>query len=186
MSVLLFRLGFSSASQGTVRALATSALRLPSQSCWGTSKRTSAPLLPEGMDPRERHHCGPNHYVGKTPLEIVERFKDSSTFPWYQLPEKLRNRRFEELWQLAHRCGHKSALQAVQLLTDASHDRGAARKVQSAAAAPSMTGAAGTPEAEADLEPQRLTRSAKRALNSGTPAVPAFGKGPRATVDTEQ
>lgn len=94
-------------------------------SCWGTGRRTYAPLLPEGHDSRERHHCGPGKYIGMTPLDIVAKFKDSSTFPWYRLPEALRRRRFEELWQLAHRAGHRQALETVRLLTDAAFDRGA-------------------------------------------------------------
>eukprot|EP00933_Yihiella_yeosuensis_P057812 TRINITY_DN5789_c0_g2_i3.p1 TRINITY_DN5789_c0_g2~~TRINITY_DN5789_c0_g2_i3.p1 ORF type:complete len:214 (+),score=38.57 TRINITY_DN5789_c0_g2_i3:75-644(+) len=162
------------------RLLVTSALRLPSQSCWGTSRRTSAPLLPEGMDPRERHHCGPNKYIGKTPVQIVERFKEKSTFPWYRLPENLRNRRFEELWQLAQKTGNKAALQAVRLLTDASHDRGAHHTAQAAQPA---TGGAALPAEEDGA--QRLNRSSQRALQSGTAAVPAAGKGPRTIPSAE-
>merc|ERR1719411_178000 len=90
-----------------IRALNASALRLPSQPIWGTSRRTHAPLLPQGHDPRERHHCGPSKYIGKTPLQIVEKFKDGRTFPWYLMAEPLRGRRFEELYQLAHRTGHR-------------------------------------------------------------------------------
>merc|ERR1719446_221826 len=81
-------------------------------SCWGTSRRTSAPLLPEGLDPRERHHCGPAKYLGKTPMEIVTKYKDVDVFPWYRLPVALRGRRFEELWQLAYKVGHRQALEA--------------------------------------------------------------------------
>merc|ERR1740130_273840 len=109
------------------RCLVTSSLRFPSMSCWGTSRRTSAPLLPQGMDPRERHHCGPAQYIGKTPVEIVARFKDSVTFPWYRVPETLRNRRFEELWQLAHKMKNKAALGAVGILTDKAFDIDAKR-----------------------------------------------------------
>merc|ERR1719272_909740 len=85
------------------RSLATSNFRLPSMSCWGSSKRTSAPLMPAGMDPRERHHTGPIAYMGKTPVEIIAKFKDAETFPWYRLPTNLRTKRFEMLWQMAHR-----------------------------------------------------------------------------------
>ena len=56
-----------------------------------------------GIDPRGRHHCGPKHFIGKTPEQIVEKFKalaeletdqhrlgkalalfceDPATFPW--------------------------------------------------------------------------------------------------------
>merc|ERR1711924_516116 len=111
------------------RYLSTSSMRLRgtgmAKGCWGTSWRTSAPLLPQGLDPRERHHCGPSQYIGKTPVQIVARFKDQAIFPWYRLPESLRERRFEELWQLAHRVRHKAALEAVRLLTDESFDRAA-------------------------------------------------------------
>ena len=30
-----------------------------------------------GVDPRGRHHCGPKQYIGKTPEQIVEQFKDA-------------------------------------------------------------------------------------------------------------
>eukprot|EP00434_Breviolum_minutum_P039660 symbB.v1.2.035226.t1/scaffold4694.1/size36271/6 len=84
-------------------------------------------------------------------------FQDPATFPWYKVPEPLRQRRFEELWQLAHRCGYSDAMQAVKLLTE-----------QTTAAA-----------ADAPGERQRLNRSQLRALKSGTSAVPVYGKGPR-------
>ncbi|CAE7036999.1 hypothetical protein AK812_SmicGene28623 [Symbiodinium microadriaticum] len=152
-----------------VRGLFTSSPCYRSRSCWGNGKRRAIrPLLPEGVDPRGRHHCGPKQYIGKTPEQIVEQFKDPATFPWYQVPEPLRQRRFEVLWQMAHRCGYRSALEAVKLLTNPAHD--------------------GRPEAPVEGEPgrpQRLQRSQLRALRSGTPAVPAYGKGPRAAPDTE-
>ncbi|CAK8995369.1 unnamed protein product [Durusdinium trenchii] len=142
------------------RGVFTSAARWKSRSIWGSSRRAVVPLLPEGMDPRGRHHCGPHTFHGKTPVQIVERFKDPSSFPWYKVPEALRQRRFEELWQLAHRCGHKSAKQAVKLLTE-------------------------TPEVEQGgfERVQRLNRSQNRALRSGTPAAPVYGKGPRSIHD---
>ncbi|CAJ1335754.1 unnamed protein product [Effrenium voratum] len=149
---------------GHVRSLFTSAVRWRSRSwgVFGTSRRAVVPLLPEGMDPRGRHHCGPQQFIGKTPEQIVERFKDPATFPWYRVPEALRRRRFEELWQLAHRCGYKSALQAVQTITDAPGP-------QQANAAEGVK--------------QRMGRSRLRALRSGVPAAPAYGKGPRSTLD---
>mmetsp|Transcript_43906 Transcript_43906/g.82021 ORF Transcript_43906/g.82021 Transcript_43906/m.82021 type:complete len:168 (+) Transcript_43906:58-561(+) len=152
-----------------VRGLFTSEPCFKSRSCWGNVRRAIVPLLPEGLDPRGRHHCGPKQFIGKTPEQIVERFKDPTTFPWYRIPETLRQRRFEELWQLAHRCGYRTALQTVQLLTDPAHD---GRREAAAAVA-------GTER------PQRLNRSQLRALRSGTPAIPAYGKGPRATPETE-
>ena len=106
-----------------VRSIAASALRLPSMSCWGTGRRTGAPLLPQGHDVRERHHCGPVLYIGKTPVEIVSKFKDEANFPWYMIPMRLRNQRFEQLWQLAHKIGRRDALGAVRVLTDPVHDR---------------------------------------------------------------
>ena len=67
------------------------------------------------------------------------------------MPEALRQRRFEELWQLAHRCGYKDAKQTVQLLTEP-------RALEVTA-----------------VGQQRLSRSQQRALRSGLPAVPAYG-----------
>uniref|UniRef100_A0A7R9ZWL1 Uncharacterized protein n=1 Tax=Pyrodinium bahamense TaxID=73915 RepID=A0A7R9ZWL1_9DINO len=138
------------------REIACSVPRFPSMSCWGTSRRTSAPLLPEGHDYRERHHCGPKLYIGKTPEDIVARFKNQATFPWYLLPLNVRTTRFEVLWQQAHKANNREALKAVQVLMDAAHDRGAA---EAAAAAPGATGAA-----------TRMSRSQKRALRSGVAA----------------
>eukprot|EP00747_Dinoflagellata_sp_TGD_P167749 gnl/TRDRNA2_/TRDRNA2_192777_c0_seq1.p1 gnl/TRDRNA2_/TRDRNA2_192777_c0~~gnl/TRDRNA2_/TRDRNA2_192777_c0_seq1.p1 ORF type:complete len:170 (+),score=18.41 gnl/TRDRNA2_/TRDRNA2_192777_c0_seq1:38-511(+) len=107
------------------RPLTSSAPLLRSMSCWGTSRpgSTSVPLLPPGHDYRERHHCGPPAYIGKTPVQIVMAFKDTATFPWYRLPEALRLRRFEELYQLAHRTRNRVALEAVRLLMDPAFDR---------------------------------------------------------------
>merc|ERR1719386_129097 len=109
------------------RLLATSAPCLPSMSCWGTSRRTTAPLLPQGEDPRERHQCAPSKYIGRTPTEIVARFKDQTTFPWYRLSVPLRKRRFEEIWQLAKLTKNKAAVQAVDLLMDGAFDAKAER-----------------------------------------------------------
>mmetsp|Transcript_36394 Transcript_36394/g.66671 ORF Transcript_36394/g.66671 Transcript_36394/m.66671 type:complete len:144 (-) Transcript_36394:53-484(-) len=107
------------------RYLSLSATRLGSRrksmSCWGTSRQNVPPLLPEGMDPRGRHHCGPSKYIGKTPSEIVSLFKVPS-FPFYRLPDSVRAQRFEVLWQLAHKTGNKVALQAVRLLTEEAYD----------------------------------------------------------------
>eukprot|EP00403_Amphidinium_massartii_P036086 CAMPEP_0178440704 /NCGR_PEP_ID=MMETSP0689_2-20121128/36945_1 /TAXON_ID=160604 /ORGANISM="Amphidinium massartii, Strain CS-259" /LENGTH=107 /DNA_ID=CAMNT_0020063545 /DNA_START=56 /DNA_END=379 /DNA_ORIENTATION=+ len=89
---------------------------------WGTSRQNVPPLLPQGLDPRGRHHCGPSQYIGKTPSEIVSLFK-VPTFPSYRLPDDVRGQRFEVLWQLAHKTGNKVALQAVRLLTDKAYDR---------------------------------------------------------------
>ena len=68
------------------------------RSCWGSTRRAYVPLLPEGieswlqavlyffspfwtsflagMDPRGRHNCGPHQFHGKTPIQIVQKFKD--------------------------------------------------------------------------------------------------------------
>mmetsp|Transcript_78372 Transcript_78372/g.199217 ORF Transcript_78372/g.199217 Transcript_78372/m.199217 type:complete len:191 (+) Transcript_78372:76-648(+) len=138
---------------GLRRSLVTSALRLPPNFAYffmGTSRPNKPPLLPEGMDPRERHHCGEKKYIGKTPREIVARFKNEATFPWYLVPESHRDKRFEELYQMAKQANHKDAVKTVGVLTNAAHDRG---KLQI------KTG-----------QPQRLGRSAKRALQSGVEA----------------
>merc|ERR1712048_216734 len=47
----------------------------------------------------------PSAYIGKTPIEIVVRFKDPATFPWHKLPEAVCGRPFEELWWLARHSG---------------------------------------------------------------------------------
>lgn len=127
---------------------------------FGVTKRCPDRLA-RGLDPRGRHHCGPAKFIGKTPQQIVEGFKDPQSFPWYKVPEALRQRRFEELWQLAHRCGYKDAKQTVQLLTEArTTEPGGGGK-------------------------QRLSRSQQRALRSGLPAVPAYGNSPRSVAEAE-
>merc|ERR1719231_1011288 len=90
--------------------------------CFGTSRMTSAPLLPQGEDPRERHHCGPPQYIGKTPVDIVAQFKDEATFPWYRMHPSMRTRRFEEIYQQAQRTRNRRAVETVQLLTDKNFD----------------------------------------------------------------
>eukprot|EP00435_Cladocopium_sp_Y103_P058915 s130_g20.t2 len=162
-----------------LRGIFTSVARWKSRSCWGAVKRAYVPILPEGIDPRGRHHCGPHQFHGKTPIQIVQRFKaerspggkvdgeDPTTFPWYKVPEGLRDRRFEELWQLAHRCGYSDAMKAVRLLTED---------------APAATTAIPV-DTLPPRERQRLNRSQLRALRSGNPAVPVHGKGPRTIFD---
>ncbi|CAK0833783.1 unnamed protein product, partial [Prorocentrum cordatum] len=117
-----------------------------------------------------------------TPAQIVARFKDEANFPWYVFPQQLRTRRFEELWQLAHRTQNRAALSAVRLLTDAAHDRGRA-----SASARGQPGAAGVQVASGDAPgpaaapaPHLSSRSAKRAMRSGLEPGSAHGKGPRA------
>eukprot|EP00746_Dinoflagellata_sp_MGD_P022741 gnl/MRDRNA2_/MRDRNA2_153240_c0_seq1.p1 gnl/MRDRNA2_/MRDRNA2_153240_c0~~gnl/MRDRNA2_/MRDRNA2_153240_c0_seq1.p1 ORF type:complete len:159 (-),score=24.26 gnl/MRDRNA2_/MRDRNA2_153240_c0_seq1:88-513(-) len=106
-----------------MRALHTSAL------CSGRSpfniggRRNVPPLMPEGMDWRERHHCGPADYHGRTPAEIIARFKDLNSFPWYRIPQKHRTQRFEELYQLAHKCRVREAMDTIKVLTDPAYDK---------------------------------------------------------------
>eukprot|EP00929_Paragymnodinium_shiwhaense_P057115 TRINITY_DN28583_c0_g1_i1.p1 TRINITY_DN28583_c0_g1~~TRINITY_DN28583_c0_g1_i1.p1 ORF type:complete len:198 (-),score=22.42 TRINITY_DN28583_c0_g1_i1:132-725(-) len=114
----------SAANDFQRRSIATSPARLRSMSIWGTGGRTSVPLLPQGMDPRERHHCGPHKYIGMTPKQIVSRFKNSAIFPWYRVAKPLHDRRFEELYQMARISKNKRAVEAVQLLTNEMYDKG--------------------------------------------------------------
>uniref|UniRef100_A0A7S1AR08 Uncharacterized protein n=1 Tax=Noctiluca scintillans TaxID=2966 RepID=A0A7S1AR08_NOCSC len=131
MAACLFRNCSSSQQLGLSRSFAFTRRQTP-PSCFGPSCRTSAPLLPQGEDPRERHHTGPAKYIGKLPADIVRLFKVEARFPWFRVDEKLRRRRFEELWQLAHKVKHKRALVAVQILTDPSFDRTMASAVRHA------------------------------------------------------
>lgn len=151
------------------RQIFTAAPCLAGMNCFGTSRANNPPLLPQGLDPRERHHCGPSKFIGKTPVDIIARFKDTSAFPWYMVPLPLRNRRFEELWQLAHRTGHKAALQVVRVLMDERHDRDPHRPALPAAGLASAT-----------TSSPRLNRSARKALRSGVPASEAIRNGPAA------
>lgn len=65
----------------------------------------------------------PPAYLGKTPIEIVVKFKDPSAFPWHKLPEAVCGRPFGELWHLAKQSRHHAAGEAVRLLTDPALDR---------------------------------------------------------------
>jgi len=67
----------------------------------------------------------PAVFVGKTPVEIIVRYKDPATFPWHRLPESASGRRFEELWRLASGPPprHRAAEDAVRLLVDPALDR---------------------------------------------------------------
>lgn len=96
------------------------------------SKLNRHALLPEPLRPLQPFHdvrgwAGPNAppaaYAGKTPIEIIVRFKDPATFPWHRLPEAACGRRFEELWRLARQTQQRIAEETVQLLTDPMYDR---------------------------------------------------------------
>lgn len=81
--------------------------------------------LPSTLAP---HSCiaerdPPAAYVGKTPIEIVVRYKDPATFPWHKLPEAACGQRFEELYRLSVHHRLQPAIDAVHLLTAEEYDR---------------------------------------------------------------
>jgi len=87
-----------------------------------SSTQTPPPTLGPLKRRRSSRHP-PAAYVGKTPVEIIVRFKDPAFFPWHRLPETASGRRFEELWCLSVDTGHEVATEVVELLTDRQFDR---------------------------------------------------------------